>query len=94
MVFRYSPIRANKIRTNRAKTVPPGPAIGPNMVLAAKKTDKVVRERVSRLPRCPLGGQNSRQNLVAQRPWKQADKPQEVWWSEEPGQGSGGTAGS
>ena len=41
-----------------------------------------------------LGGQKRRQNLVAHRPWKQPLKPQEVWWSEEAGQGSGGTAGS
>ena len=48
-------MRAKRIRTSRAKTVPPGPAMGPNMVLAARKTERVVRERVSRLPRGPLG---------------------------------------
>jgi len=53
--------------------------MGPNMVLAARKTERVVRERVSRLPSGPLGGQKRRQNLVAHRPWKQLDKPQEVW---------------
>ena len=41
--------------TSSAKTVPPGPAMGPNMVLAARKTERVVRERVSRLPSGPLG---------------------------------------
>lgn len=68
--------------------------MGPNMVLAARKTERVVRERVSRFARAPLGGQKRRQNLVAHRPWKQLDNPQEVWWSEDAGQGSGGTAGS
>ena len=45
------------MRTRSAKTVPPGPAMGPSMVLAARKTERVVRERVSRLPRWPLGSE-------------------------------------
>ena len=42
------------MRTSRAKTVPPGPAMGPNMVLAARKTERVVRERVRRFASAPL----------------------------------------
>lgn len=44
------------MRTSRAKTVPPGPAMGPNMVLAARKTERVVRERVRRFASAPLAG--------------------------------------
>ena len=44
------------MRTRSAKTVPPGPAMGPSMVRAAKKTEKVAKMRVSSWARVPLGG--------------------------------------
>ena len=49
-------MRASRMRTRRAKTVPPGPAMGPSMVRAARKTEKVARLRVSNWARVPLGG--------------------------------------
>ena len=44
------------MRTRSAKTVPPGPAMGPSMVRAARKMEKVARVRVSRWARVPVGG--------------------------------------
>ena len=44
------------MRTRSAKTVPPGPAMGPSMVRAARKTEKVAKVRVSSWARVPLGG--------------------------------------
>ena len=55
----YIPMSARTMRTRSAKTVPPGPAMGPRMVRAARKTDRVVRERVSRWPRGPRGGHSA-----------------------------------
>ena len=42
----WPPTRARTMRTRRAKTVPPGAAMGPRMVQAAMKTEAVVRRRV------------------------------------------------
>ena len=36
--------------------MPPGPAMGPSMVRAARKTEKVAKVRVSSWARVPLGG--------------------------------------
>ena len=47
---------ASRMRTRRAKRVPPGPASGPSMVRAERKMVRVVRERVSRVARVPRGG--------------------------------------
>ena len=44
------------MRTRSAKTVPPGPAMGPSMVRAARKMVKVARVRVNNWARIPLGG--------------------------------------
>ena len=52
-----SPMRASTMRTRSAKTVPPGPAMGPSMVRAARKMEKVAKLRVSNWARSPLGGQ-------------------------------------
>ena len=40
------PSRARTIRTRRAKTVPPGAAMGPRIVQAERKMELVVRRRV------------------------------------------------
>ena len=42
----WPPTRARTMRTRRAKTVPPGAAMGPRMVQAARKTAAVERSRV------------------------------------------------
>ena len=54
---RKPPRRPSKIRTRRAKTVPPGPAMGPSMVLAERNIARVVKNNVRANPKCPLGGQ-------------------------------------
>ena len=40
------PSRARTMRTRRAKTVPPGAAMGPRIVQAERKMELVVRRRV------------------------------------------------
>ena len=40
------PSRARTMRTRRAKTVPPGAAMGPRIVQAERKIELVVRRRV------------------------------------------------
>ena len=40
------PRRARTMRTRRAKTVPPGAAMGPRIVQAERKIELVVRRRV------------------------------------------------
>ena len=57
-------MRASSMRTRRAKTVPPGPAMGPSMVRAARKTDRVVRDRVSREARAPRGGNSLGEGFI------------------------------
>ena len=42
----WPPSRARTMRTRRAKTVPPGAAIGPKIVQAERKIELVVRRRV------------------------------------------------
>ena len=49
-------MRARRIRVKRAKTVPPGPAMGPRMVRAARKTVMVVKTKVRKWARGSLGG--------------------------------------
>ena len=49
-------MRASRMRTRRAKTVPPGPAMGPSMVRAAKKMEEVAKRRVRPCANLPLRG--------------------------------------
>ena len=56
-------MRASTMRTRRAKTVPPGPAMGPSMVRAARKMEKVARVRVRNWATIPLGGQPTPKRL-------------------------------
>ena len=58
-----APMRASTMRTRRAKTVPPGPAMGPSMVRAARKMEKVARLRVRNWATIPLGGQPTPKRL-------------------------------
>ena len=51
------------MRTRSAKTVPPGPAMGPSMVRAARKMEKVAKVRVSSWASIPLGGQTTPHRL-------------------------------
>ena len=53
-------MRARTMRTKRAKTVPPGAAMGPSIVQADKKTAAVVRRSVSECAQHPCGGQHER----------------------------------
>ena len=64
--------------TSRAKTVPPGPAMGPSMVRAARKTERVVRDRVSREARAPRGGNREPHSLV-KTSWKGAKGGQHLF---------------
>ena len=49
------------MRTRRAKTVPPGAAMGPRMVQAERKMEAVTRRRVRRWADLPCGGQTEQE---------------------------------
>ena len=51
------PTSASTMRTRRAKTVPPGAAMEPRMVQAARKMETVERRSVRKWAERPLGGQ-------------------------------------
>ena len=51
------PNRASTMRARRAKTVPPGAAMEPRMVQAARKMETVERRSVRKWAERPLGGQ-------------------------------------
>ena len=59
-------MRASRMRTRRAKTVPPGPAMGPSMVRAAKKMEEVAKRRVRPCANLPLGGHPTPNRLRSQ----------------------------
>ena len=59
-------MRASRMRTRRAKTVPPGPAMGPSMVRAAKKMEEVDKRRVRPCANLPLGGHPTPNRLRSQ----------------------------
>ena len=67
---RYPPIRPRRMRTSRANTVPPGPAIGPSMVHDERNIATVVTHRVraeiTKVPfaRICYSGMNSRKQLI------------------------------
>ena len=66
------------MRTRSAKTVPPGPAMGPSMVRAARKMEKVAKVRVSSWARIPLGGQTTPHRLKLKVKMKVTDGPNKV----------------
>ena len=60
----WPPIKARTMRTKRAKTVPPGAAIGPSIVQAERKTAAVVRSSVRECAQHPCGGQHEKDGDV------------------------------
>ena len=57
------------MRTRRANTVPPGAAMGPRMVQAARKMAAVERRRVREWAQWPWGGQH--RDLEAEESWRE-----------------------
>ena len=92
------PISPSKIRTRRAKTVPPGPAMGPSMVHAERNIATVVTANVRANPMWPFGGQNG---LLTWLCWSASLAPsfkyttvEKEWVATFGSSGSGGRGGS
>ena len=79
----WPPIKARTIRTRRANTVPPGAAIGPRMVQAARKMAAVVVRRVREWAQGPWGGQHF--DLEAEASWR--ERTAAVWGGGPGGEG-------
>ena len=68
------------MRTRRANTVPPGAAMGPRMVQAARKMAAVERRRVREWAQWPWGGHH-RDLETAEESWRE----REAVWGGGPG---------